>query len=168
MENLKKENLVLWVVIVMMLVCLIGLLGEGCAPGNVCMNVPDGQDSVICALADEMATSPEAMSMILQIANVGALETSVYTAKEANEFIAGILTDLKDIKARDGKITYIEAIEYINKKFDLLPAKAQAAFLIVNPADLTTYKITLPLSDFDIGLIIRHLEQQAAIVRVYL
>ena len=113
-----------------------------------------------------MNTSPEAISTTLQVANVMALEKSLYKAQEAEEFIDNIIQDLKNIKGKS--ITYAEALDYINDKFKVLSPEIQAVFIIVDPAGLATKEIKIPLSDYDINLLIKHLEKQKQIVQVYM
>lgn len=140
--------------------------GGGVSP--VCLNIPEGEKSVICELANEMNTTPEALSQILQVANFGALESDVYNAQEANKFVDGIITDLKGIQETGNVITFMQAITYLNKKFDLLPTKIQVLFVIINPDNLVNYQINIPLSNYDIILLIKHLNKQKQIIQVYL
>jgi hypothetical protein len=137
---------------------------QGCATtSSLCPK--DG--SAICALSDKLGASPESLSQVLQIANVAALEKSLYTAKEANQFVDQII---KDVQAYRGKtITYVQAIKYLNDKFNVLSPQIQACFIIMNPADLATKEISIPsLSKDDINMIINHLKKQKALISVYL
>src|SRR4030042_144288 len=141
------------------MIIFMGMLLMACATqGIICQNIPEGQVSVICALAGKMDTSPEAISQILQVANFVALEKSLYKAVEAQEFVEEIIDDLKNIKANT--ITYTEAVNYVNKKYNILSKEIKAVFIIINPADLATREIKIPLSEYDINLLIGHLEKQ--------
>jgi len=149
------------------MIMFMGMILIACATsGTICQDIPEGQNSVICMLADKMGTSPEAMSQILQVANFVALEKSLYRAVEAQEFVDEIIRDLKGIK--ENTITYTEAVNYVNKKYNILSKEVQAVFIIINPADLATKEIKIPLSEYDINLLIGHLEKQKAIIEVYL
>jgi len=59
-------------------------------------------------------------------------------------------------------------VNYVNKKYNILSKEVQAVFIIINPADLATKEIKIPLSEYDINLLIGHLEKQKAIIEVYL
>lgn len=150
-------------ILTMLLICLC--ICACSTTSNLCP-APDGQASVICSLSGQMNTSPEAISTTLQVANVMALEKSLYKAQEAEEFIDNIIQDLKNIKGKS--ITYAEALDYINDKFKVLSPEIQAVFIIVDPAGLATKEIKIPLSDYDINLLIKHLEKQKQIVQVYM
>ena len=140
---------------------------QGCSTtGTICQNVPTGQTSVICTLSTKLNTSPEAMSQVLQIANVAALEKSLYTAQQANAFIDQIIMDVEAYKGKT--ITYAQAVKYLNDKFNILSPQVQAVFIIMNPADLAAKEITIPLSDYDVNLILKHLAKQKALVGFYL
>jgi hypothetical protein len=165
-----KRNLKVFSVMFMLVFCM-ALLGACSTVSNICP-APDGQASVICALSEKMNTSPENLSQILQVANFVALEKSLYTANEASEFIDQIILDLKTAKyeQRGGgpAITYAQALDYVNKKFNVLSAEVQAVFIILNPADLASKEIKIPMIEYDINLLIRHLEKQKQIVQVYM
>lgn len=155
METLKLTTLLL-------IISILALLAGCATTSNYCPH--DG--SVICQLSEKLNTSPEAISQILQIGNVTALEKSLYTATEADKFVDQVI---KDVNAYKGKmIPYADAIGYINKKFNLLSPQIQAVFIIKNPASLAEKEITMPLSDYDIDLILKHLQKQKVLIKVYL
>jgi hypothetical protein len=107
------------------------------------------------------------MSTTLQIANLGALEANLYTAKKAGEFVDRIIADLEELKTAGTSITYYEAIAYLDKKFEVLDPKIQAAFVLIDSSNLLSTKIELPLCSYDIDLLIRHLSKQRAIITIY-
>jgi hypothetical protein len=153
---------------IMLLIISILLTLMGCGTtGTICQNVPTGQTSVICTLSTKLNTSPEAISQILQIANVAALDKSLYTAQQADAFLDGVITDLKQIKSNGQSISYVQAIDYLNKKYAILPKEVQAAMIIMNPASLSTQEIKLPLCEYDIDLLISHCKKQLQIVQIF-
>lgn len=155
METFKLTTLILIISIIAML--------AGCATtSSLCPK----EGSAICALSEKLNTSPEAISQVLQIGNIAALEKSLYTATEADKFINQIIADVQAYKGK--AVTYTQAVQYINKKFNLLSPQIQAVFIIMNPADLAAKEITIPLSDYDIDLILKHLQKQKVLIKVYL
>lgn len=157
METLKLTTLLL-------IISILALLAGCATTSNYCPH----EGSAICTLSEKLNTSPESISQVLQIANVAALEKSLYTAQQADLFIDAIMADLKKVKAEGVSISYVDALKYVSDKFDLLSPSAQAAFIIMNPADLATQEINIPLSEYDIDLLIKHLKKQKALVKVYL
>lgn len=155
MKTLKLTTLLL-------IISILALLAGCATTSSLCPK----EGSAICALSEKLNTSPEAISQVLQVANVAALEKSLYTATEADKFIDQIIAD---VQAYQGKtVTYAQAVKYLNDKFNLLSPQIQAVFIIMNPADLAAKEITIPLSDYDLGLIIAHLQKQKLLVAAYL
>ena len=142
--------------------------GCGTTGGIICSNIPEGQDSAICKIADKMNTTPEQISQVLQVANFAALESDLYTAREAEEFVDRIIRDISEFRETGKTLTYIKAIEYLNSKFSLLSPRAQVVFSLINPGDLASKEINVPLGDYDLSLILRHLEKQEIIIAAYL
>jgi len=137
---------------------------------DTCKNVPEGQTSVICTLAGKMGTTPENISMTLQVVNMASLEKNLYTAQEANKFVDVVIADLEKVKASKGKIvvSYLDAVNYVNAKYKLLSSATQAAFIIIAPSALTEQEIKIPLSEYDIDLLLKHLAKQKILISVYI
>jgi hypothetical protein len=152
----------------MILISALVVFLIGCATKSNLCPAPEGEISAICQIAQKMNTSPEAISQILLISNMAALDEELYTAQEAKTFVETILKDIDKIQADGTSITYLQAIDYVNKKFKLLSPKAQACFVILNPVDLAEKEIKIPLSEYDLGLVKRHLKKQLQIINVYL
>jgi hypothetical protein len=139
-----------------------------CSSASFLCSVPEAEGSAVCALSEKLHTTPEIISQSLQVANLGALEADLYTARQANEFIDKIIADIEDIKAMGKKISYLQAINYIDSKFKVLPARVKAVFVIMNPAGLAGQSISQPLTDYDFELLTKHLKIQKDIIGVYL
>lgn len=150
------------------IVILFCLIMAGCGTKSVICDVPEAQNSVICALSQKMNTSPEMISQSLLVANFGALEADLYTARQANEFVDRIINDIEELRALGKTISYIGAINYIDGKLKALPVKVKAVFVMVNPVGLADKNIKMPLTDYDFELLLRHLNKQKQIIQVYL
>lgn len=149
---------------------LVGILFfiSACATTSQICLVPEAQNSVVCELSGKLRTTPEIISQSLQVANFGALEANIYTAKSADKFLDEIIVDIKNIQEMGKQISYLDAINYIDGKFKLLPSRVKAVFVLMNPAGLASQGIKQPLTDYDFELILRHLQKQKDLVKVYL
>ena len=148
-----------------MIICWVML---GCSTKSMLCDIPEAENSVICALSQKMNTTPEMISQSLLVANFGALEADLYTAQKANEFVDKIINDIGELRALGRTITYIGAINYIDGKFKVLPDKVEAVFVLINPAGLADKNIRMPLTDYDFELLLRHLNKQKQIIQAYL
>jgi len=153
---------------------IIGLIAVfiwvgACATSQICETVPEGQTSVICEASQEVGVSPESLSQVLIITNIATLEANVYTAQEALEFIEGCERALSFVNW--STLTYGEVVDYLLSEYANLPPQVQAVFIVVDPlSSMTQIDRQLPniLSEFDIDLILTHLEKQKTIVKIYL
>jgi len=143
------------------------LTGCGLGTSNLCVG-PKAEDSIVCKLADRLHTTPEVMSQSLIVANFGALEADLYTASQAEKFLDEIQADLEKLKETGKEVTYTEIIKYMNSKYNLLPKKVQAVFVLIDPAGLTGQSIKIPLSAYDIDLLLTHIEKQKQLIVIYL
>jgi hypothetical protein len=143
------------------------ILIQGCATTSQLCTVPEAQNSVICELSGKLKTTPEMISKSLRVANFGALTADIYTPPKADAFVDQIIADVKGIQKKGGKISYIEIINYIDGKLKVLPAKVKVVFA-VDPLDLSRYSIKQPLTNYDFDLILRHLQKQKELIKVYL
>ena len=170
MKKMKDETLVKTGIygLVGLIIFSVWMMLQGCGGTSTLCPAPDGQPSVICKLSDKMVMTPETLSQVLQVSNMIALEENIYTARDANKFVDRILHDIQKVRDQGISISYLEAVNYVNKRFKLLSLKAQAAFIIINPGDLATKEINIPLSEYDLGLLLKHLWKQKAIIGVYL
>ena len=148
------------------MICLILMVMSGCASNSMLCTVPEATDSVICNLSTKLKTTPGVISQTLQVANLGALEANIYTARQADKFIDTLIADIQGIKGKE--ITYLDAVNYINDKFNVLPPRIQAVFIIINPAGLASQTIKMPLTNYDFELLLRHLQKQKDIIKMYL
>ena len=155
-----------FIFILSMLIVLFIL--PGCGTGSMLCNVPEAENSVVCKIAEKAHTTPEVISQTLLVGNLAALEGDIYTARAADKFVDNIISDLEKVKASGGKITYMQAVEYIDKKFNLLSPKAQAAFVIIDTNNLAGQAIEVPLTGYDIDLLLAHLKKQKAVIAAYL
>jgi hypothetical protein len=143
------------------------LVMAGCAttPSNLCI-VPEAKDSVICELAGKLKTTPEAISQTLKITNIVAMETNVYTAQQADKFVDRMIEEIQGM--RDLEITYIGLVRYIDGEVSLLPPRVQVVFEVMGDSGLTTQEIKMPLTPYDFELLLRHLQKQKELIKMYL
>jgi hypothetical protein len=165
---MKQENVYFEKALMVFMVLLLGLIMAACATTSQLCAVPEAQNSVVCELSAKLKTTPEMISQSLQVANLGALASDVYTAQQADEFVDKIITDIQDIQKMGKEISYLDAINYIDGKLNLLPTKIKAVFVLIDTAGLTTQGIKQPLTDYDFDLIIRHLQKQKELIKIYL
>jgi hypothetical protein len=154
-----------------LMVCMILLLGliiSACATTSQLCTVPEAQGSVVCELSGKLKTTPEMISQTLQVANLGAMATNIYTAQSADNFIDDMIKDISEIRDMGKQISYLDAINYIDNKLNLLPKNVKAVFLLIDTAGLTTQGIKQPLTGYDFELILRHLQKQKEIVKAYI
>ena len=150
------------------IIVLALLLFMGCsATSNLC-TVPEANNSVVCDLSAKLHITPEMISQSLLIANFGALEVDLYTAQQADKFVNNLIGQIEKFKASGNTYTYAQAISFINSQYNLLPKKIQAVFVIIDPAGLASQNITLPLTNYDFDLFLRHLNKQKQIISIYL
>lgn len=163
--------------ILTLIICFLGIMmmflpGFKCASPqikpSICDTVPEGEHSVICDLAGKANTTPEMVSGVLKLANVGGLSGKLYTAQQANIFIEEIISALEAVKEQGTGLTYEDAVKYIITKVSGLTPEVQSLFVIMN--DFTQYSFETPqiLSDFDIGLLLTHLREQRMILAPFL
>ena len=160
MKGLKDYGL--WV----MAMAVLCLLMTGCSSKSELCSVPEADGSVICKLAGKMDTSPEAISRALQIANAGGIALKIYEANEAEKFIDDIIEEVE--KYKDSKeITYLDAVNYINEKYNKLSPKVQALFEVIKTDMLSQKLIEIPLTDHDFDMLLKHLYIQKRIVTAF-
>lgn len=140
---------------------------NACGGGQICKNELY-TDTVICDIADRTNISPEAMSQILIVANVTAIEIDAYTADEAKQFILSSIDKLDNLNGVS--ITYGQVVKYILAKYSGLSPAAQALFIVINP--LGTYldqdeMIDISLKQGDIDLLKQHLTKQLGYVELF-
>ena len=157
-------------------ICLIvSLIFFGCitiksnVQKPICETIPSNSYSIICQIANHANKTPEQVASVLRIANTTALAEDLYTAKEAKKFIDGIKDDINIARKTD--ISYEIAQKYIMNKYNALSKKERALFIIANEfVSINTPDIAInePLSDFDIDMILKHLDNQSDIIDVFL
>jgi hypothetical protein len=159
-NNLKENKMKELKVFIRFIMILWVMVLAGCGTKSMLCSVPEADGSVICKLSEKMNTSPEVISKTLKITNAGALAMGVYEAKEAEEFIDDIIDEIETVRAEGLNITYGDAIDYIQKKYKKLPVKVQVLFAILDPELLSKNIIEIPLNDYDLDLVLRHLRAQ--------
>ena len=149
-------------------VVLTLLVIAGCGAGKLCL-VEEAQDSVICSISGKMNISPEALSQTLILANVANLEASTYTADRAYKFLETAKNGL--IEKQASGITYGDVVNFLLKEYNLLPARIQAIFILIDPfKDIVSFDayVNKLLTPYDIKMLIAHIEKQEAIVNLYM
>jgi hypothetical protein len=151
------------------LATMMCLMMAGCAttPSQLCI-VPEAKDSVICELAGKLKTTPEAISQTLKITNIVAMETNVYTAQQADKFVDRMIEEIQGIRDLGSEITYIGLVRYIDGEVSLLPPRVQVVFEVMGDSGLTTQEIKMPLTPYDFELLLRHLQKQKELIKMYL
>jgi amino acid permease len=157
-----------------LLICiLVGLFCFACCTSNtnICDNLPEGENSVICAVTRSANVSPENLSKTLIVTNFAALEADVYTAREAMDFVLKAEAGLLEAQKLNKTLTYGDVVNYLITEYSGVSQRAQAVFTVVDPlSSLVSMDAQMPqiLSDFDIDLLLRHLSKQKAIINLYL
>ena len=162
---MQKRKIMMMVVGV---VFLVGCATTGVQKPSVCDTIPDGQTSVICDLAKQVGQSPETVAGILKLGNIASLAGHLYTAQEASLFIDMVIDYLKFTQANGTGVTYMFAVEYILYTFSFMSPEAQAVFIILQDFMNFDFGETRLLSDFDIGLLLKHLNDQKALIAPFL
>ena len=135
---------------------------------SVCDTIPEGQTSVICDLAEKVGQSPETVAGILKLGNVAALAGHLYTAHEASLFIDEAINQLEFNSASGRGMTYKSVAQYLLATFSMLSPEAQALFIVLEDFINYDFEETRLLSDFDIGLLLKHLRDQKALIAPFL
>jgi hypothetical protein len=135
---------------------------------SFCESIPANSYSVICQVADKAGTTPESVSGILKLANLGALN-KLYTAQQANTFIGDLIADIH-VMREVGSMTYADFVAYCTGQHGRLSKEVQAVFIILEDfveVDVPEIENRL-LSGYDYQWIETHLRKQQAIVALYL
>ena len=151
-------------IVISLLFIFTGCATTGVQKPSVCDTIPEGQTSVICDLSSQVGQSPETVAGILKLGNVAGLAGHLYTAQEASLFIDITIDHLKFIQANGGGLTYMSAVQYILNSLSIMSPEAQAVFIILEDFMNFDFGEIRLLSDFDIGLLIKHLNDQKAII----
>lgn len=136
---------------------------------GVCDSIPEGETSVICTLAIRVGQAPETVAGIIKLANIGLLAKGSYSATEASDYITEIKSYLSAAKTAGTSIAYSAAVAYAKTKFASLSSEAQVAFMVVESfidVDLGDGALDT-LSDYDIDMLLAHLDDLAATVATY-
>jgi len=92
----------------------------------------------------------------------------LYTVEEAREFIDNTIKALIDLNQIGTELTYQSAVQYVANQLKLLTPEAQALFIVLQDFMTVDFGQTRLLSDFDIGMLIRHLNDQKIILAPFL
>jgi hypothetical protein len=145
------------------------------APGTsqFCDNVPEGQESVICQIADRVGTTPESIVKIVRATNLIGLD-QWYTARQADDFILDLIKAAESARelamSGDGTTTWETLSNYVQEKYGALPPKIQASFILLSDVveiDAPDLEVkVIPVYDWD-G-IISALQQQRGDISKYM
>lgn len=134
---------------------------------SVCNNIPEGQTSVICAVADYYNVAPESVAKIIKIGNVAALAGDVYSAKSAMAFLDEMEAFLKESKVNG--LTYAAAITAAKAKYEVLPEKTKGVLVILEEFVVApTAYAGDPLQDYDYTILLMGIEDQRKVIRPFL
>jgi len=147
----------------------LALLAFGCAgtaiqKPSICDTIPAG-DSVICDLSERVGQPVETVAGILKLSNVAALAADLYTAQQANKFIDKTIGYLKTTSV---DLTYVSAVQYVLTTLSMMTPEAQAVFIILDDFVNVDFGSVRLLSEFDIGLLLKHLNDQKLILVPFL
>jgi hypothetical protein len=156
------------VLILLVLFVITGCATTGNQKPSVCDTIPEGQTSVICDLAKQVGQRPETVAGILKLGNVAALAGHLYTAQEASLFIDIAINHLEMIRAEGGVVSYTYAVQYILNTLSVMSPEAQAVFIILEDFMYFDFGEIRVLSDFDIGLLLKHLNDQKLLLAPFL
>jgi len=163
-----KKFFVLAVILAVLLFPAVGCVTLPVNSTSICDQVPEGQYSVICMVAERLNMTPEMVGGIIKVGNITALAGEVYTAQDALNFIEDVTVFLE--KAKMQGITYALAYKAAEDKYLKLPPATRAAFTIateVFQADLPEVN-SLNLSEFDYVHLFAYLESQKNIIEPFL
>jgi hypothetical protein len=138
----------------MILIMILVLVG--CSSKSMLCDIkiePKAADSTICKVSEKAHVTPENASKIISIINYAALAKNEYTAKEAMKFIEDSRAKLEEYK--DG-LSYGDVVNYILKRYDILPVEVKAVFMFSNPLENlfgAKYFYKDILSDYDIEML---------------
>jgi hypothetical protein len=145
------------------------------APGTsqFCDKVPEGQESVICQIADRVGTTPESIVKIVRATNLIGLD-QWYTARQADDFILELIKSAESARELaligEGTTTWKNLSDYVQDRYGALPSKIQGAFILLSDVvkiDAPDLEIkVIPIYDWD-G-IIAALQQQRGDISKYM
>lgn len=128
-----------------------------------CSSIPEGHYSVICEIAAQLGTTPEAIRMTTKLANLAGVD-QWYEAAVADDFLERMQAEVVKFKASSADWPQFAA--YLLGQYNLLPPKVQAAIIIAkdffefNPPEFAGR----PLSELDWIRIEGNLAEQRALL----
>lgn len=138
------------VIPILMILCLLMV---GCASVGLeerkCNQMPEGQISTLCVVFQGYV---EEADFAIRIANVAALEKSIYTASAALRVVDTIKTDV------ERGISYATFADMVMKR-----VSSRLGMVVAQEMDRLT-GIELIISDFDKQLILDHLHKQRMLI----
>lgn len=156
--------------VVSVVLLFVACAGQQIKP-SVCDTIPTDSYSVICEISAKLKVNPEDVSNVLKVANVAGLATEKYTAMEAKDFIDDIRVYLKRAQSGYG-LLYATLVEFIEKKYGLLPPEVQASIIILEQYGTLDLSVIpgadMVLSDYDFEMLYKHLDEQEAIITPFL
>ena len=137
------------------------------SPNSVCSQIPEGQNSTICDVANSVGLSPETVASVIEVGNLTALVTDVYTATQAMVFVNKVDDFL--YTAQQTGLTYAAVLEAAKKEYGELTPKVKAVFIILTDfADIPQNQMDKLLTDYDYTILHKGLRRQKLIIQPFL
>jgi len=148
-------------VLIITVFCMVGCSITQSSTTTICDQIPEGQSSVICAAADELGVTVEETAKLLKLANSGLIISDKASAKEVLSFIV----DTKQLlNSLSNGLTLKEVLSYTEWGYDSLSLESQVLVSIIDPFVGVEINVSEYLSDFDIYLLLSHLDDQEDMV----
>jgi len=129
---------------------------------SVCDKVPEGEVSLICVAADSINTTPEAVARVLRLGSA----TLIHEDKVSAEEILTLISEAKDkLERLDRIISPANIIAYLEDAVSGLSMEAKIMIEVMDPFANVEISIPKVLSPYDIGLILKHLDDQERLVK---
>lgn len=154
-----------------LIVCMMLMVGCSHITTNtkpkVCDTLEPGQESLICDLSEKIGQTPESIAVILKVANIGYLSVRPSDAIMVNDFLCEVEELL--IEAKGQGVIYPVVRAYVIEKYCSSPEIVQANIILLRGLveDNTDFQTRI-LTDFDINMLLYHVNQQKQILVPFL
>ncbi len=140
----------------------------GIQTSKFCTSIPEGEYSVICEISIKVGTTPETVGTVIKVADLVLLDET-HTAQQAYDFIEGLKSAALNTKAA-GSTSYLTVVTYFAARYVELPAKVQAAIVIIKDFYITNDPIlqVKRLSAYDWKIILDSLQEQQEVLLPFL
>jgi hypothetical protein len=139
-----------------------------CSLNSVNLVDTDTSNSVLSKIANEKGVTLDKVGKIIKIGTVAGLEGKEISAKDIIKVINSIENDINTVKRDNIKLTYLDAVNYINAKLKLFSPKVIAAMEIIQPGTLSGELINVNFEEVDFDIILSFLESEKLIAKLYL